>query len=545
MRTKRAVRPTSVWKSILASAALLPLIAALAPASTSHGAPTVQHDRVLFSIPVGSQLSYADGESTEPWGPAGIVVADDGTVWIADGASHRVVGFDMSGQPRGTIDVSSKVVGIGGLATHGSNLVVLDAAAPHPAVVVVDTRSGHLVKEIPLPPTARLESGLSGVATEPDGTIVAQLEGGTQGVSVGNVSTASRVTAGDSLPTTVTHTGAGTIELAAHTDWRQPLTVRINDNPISIEAPGREIAGQIAGATKSQVFMRVVESSQAAPTGEILVDSTVKMFDNRGVSTGEARIPKGSMIRNSKITISPQGAIIALIADTSAVSVVELGVVPPGTLNEAIPELPEPEQILRGENGKSLSACVSRTTMAARDEAYRSNRKALSATNISGACTGRAKPRYLGAAGTYSSVPYKWGGFDTVASFNSHMSPQTGRAGDISTGSSLTCAYGVDCSGFVSRVWGLSSKYGTSTLPQVSGTIPRSWLMPFDVFNKSGHVMFYRSKTTSGYYVSEATTMGSMDRVVYQFHDAAYADGFVPRRYTHVCLTCTPKDPCP
>lgn len=183
--------------------------------------------------------------------------------------------------------------------------------------------------------------------------------------------------------------------------------------------------------------------------------------------------------------------------------------------------------------------------MASRDSAYRSNSKSLSETNITGSCSGRKKPHYLGSAKTYSSVPYKWGGFDSVSSFNSHMSPKTGRAGDVSSGDTLSCAYGVDCSGFVSRVWGVSSKKGTSTLPGIAPVIPESWLLPYDIFNKSGHVMLYRSKASGGYYVSEATTKDNKDRVVYQFQEADYVDGFVPRRYNNVCLGCTPKDPCP
>lgn len=183
--------------------------------------------------------------------------------------------------------------------------------------------------------------------------------------------------------------------------------------------------------------------------------------------------------------------------------------------------------------------------MASRDSAYRSNSKSLSADNITGSCSGRKKPRYLGSAGTYSSVPYKWGGFDSVSSFNAHMSPKTGRAGDVSSGDTLSCAYGVDCSGFVSRVWGLSSKKGTSTLPGISPVIPKSWLLPYDIFNKDGHVMLYRSTASGGYYVSEATTKDNKDRVIYQFQDADYVGDFVPRRYNKVCLGCTPKDPCP
>jgi hypothetical protein len=182
--------------------------------------------------------------------------------------------------------------------------------------------------------------------------------------------------------------------------------------------------------------------------------------------------------------------------------------------------------------------------MASTDSAYRSNSKYLSNTNIGGACTGRTKPRYLGSAGTYGSVSYKWGGFNTVAQFNNAMDPQTGKAGDINDDSgTLSCAYGVDCSGFVSRVWQLTSKHSTYDLPNISTATSVSLMRRYDLFNKASHAMLYRSKTSTGFYVSESTTANSLDRVVYRHVTTSYANGFTPRRYNNVC--CEPDEQCP
>lgn len=171
------------------------------------------------------------------------------------------------------------------------------------------------------------------------------------------------------------------------------------------------------------------------------------------------------------------------------------------------------------------------------DSGYRNNSKYLSSTNITGTCSGRVKPRYLGGAGTYSSVSYEWGGFNTVSQFNSAMSPGTGKAGNITDDAgSLTCAYGVDCSGFVSRVWKLTTKYSTSSLPSISYAISAGSLITYDLFNKSGsHAMLYRSRSGSGYYVSEATTASSLDRAVFRWISDSYASGFSTRRFNNVC----------
>lgn len=110
-------------------------------------------------------------------------------------------------------------------------------------------------------------------------------------------------------------------------------------------------------------------------------------------------------------------------------------------------------------------------------------------------------------------VPYMWGGYDTLTRFDAGIS--NGKAaGDMETsepwGSSK--AVGVDCSGFVSRVWGFPDnvKYGTSQLPNhskhltkkdASGKIVSDYdkLEEGDILlNEGRHVMLYISTSTVG-----------------------------------------------
>jgi hypothetical protein len=171
------------------------------------------------------------------------------------------------------------------------------------------------------------------------------------------------------------------------------------------------------------------------------------------------------------------------------------------------------------------------------DWGYRNDNEYLSDTNINGTCAGRLKPRYLGGPGAYTSVPYEWGGFNTVAQYDAQMSPGTGKAGNrTDDAGSLSCAYGVDCSGFVSRVWQLTSKYSTSTLPNISFAISAGSMLDYDLFNKVGsHSMMHRYRSGSGYYVSESTTSGNYDRVIYRWISDSYASGFSTRRFNNVC----------
>ena len=101
-------------------------------------------------------------------------------------------------------------------------------------------------------------------------------------------------------------------------------------------------------------------------------------------------------------------------------------------------------------------------------------------------------------AGTNARVAYKWGGFNTIAQFNDGM--KTGKfAGDIHTAGVSSSSVGVDCSGFVSRCWGLTYHSSTADMPNIT-TQYASWdnLKPGDAIHKVGHVRLFVEKMPNG-----------------------------------------------
>lgn len=100
-----------------------------------------------------------------------------------------------------------------------------------------------------------------------------------------------------------------------------------------------------------------------------------------------------------------------------------------------------------------------------------------------------------------SSAPYKWGGFDSVDGFAKRIGqPEAALAGSVCTCKEeaynqcvVAAAAGVDCSGFVSRAWGLKSHLSTGALMKVSyplGTIDA--LRPGDALDDAGsHVRLF------------------------------------------------------
>ncbi|HEV7405534.1 MAG TPA: hypothetical protein VGO11_21495 [Chthoniobacteraceae bacterium] len=141
-----------------------------------------------------------------------------------------------------------------------------------------------------------------------------------------------------------------------------------------------------------------------------------------------------------------------------------------------------------------------------------------------------------------AGVPYKWGGFDTTASFAAGV--KAGKAaGDLynpgkraKADSAVSSeAVGIDCSGFISRCWKLTKKYGTATLPELCSKLSSpADLKPGDVMNyEGGHVvLFHRwldeAKDRAEFYEAEPySKVLASERSTKEM----FADGFKPLRY--------------
>ncbi len=110
-------------------------------------------------------------------------------------------------------------------------------------------------------------------------------------------------------------------------------------------------------------------------------------------------------------------------------------------------------------------------------------------------CLGRRVPSFL-VEGEQSqclfSVSYNWGGFDSVEMYSRKVEQM--KAGNINTAIPplLSCATGVDCSGFISKIWGLKTKWGTGQIFQQTSSIDISKMKVGDVFVKpNAHVIMF------------------------------------------------------
>lgn len=152
------------------------------------------------------------------------------------------------------------------------------------------------------------------------------------------------------------------------------------------------------------------------------------------------------------------------------------------------------------------------------------------AANTTGSCA--AGYTSVFTPGDYLGVPYDWGGNATLFDFDQKIAQGYG-AGTRPSDGVLSCTTGVDCSGYVSRCWGETTKYGTYTLENISTAIAQSQLLAGDVMNLPGtHVVLYSHTLPSGepvwyeagYYVTEMDVTGGWSKV----------SGYTPRRYNNV-----------
>lgn len=146
---------------------------------------------------------------------------------------------------------------------------------------------------------------------------------------------------------------------------------------------------------------------------------------------------------------------------------------------------------------------------------------------------GDLKPHYITTYNVQSySVPYCWGGWDLKADFNYYMQNDYKDAGDINcTGySQRSCTAGTDCSGYVSRMWGLSTKHSTTMLddnpPSVAGN--KNNMAEADIYDWPGHhVVLFRYYSATGYSaIFEATTTDNVDRCINTIRANSYFSSY-------------------
>jgi cell wall-associated NlpC family hydrolase len=304
----------------------------------------------------------------------------------------------------------------------------------------------------------------------------------------------------------------------------------------------------VLASTQEGDFYVLVEELTNAP--DITIDQTVRHYKADGTLVGIARVPIAERFTyvSHGVAVGPDRRVYALITRPHRADVIQL------EFDVSLPEILPARPALAPRPARRASAAPckrSRAQIRETAEYYINNTTFLNSANLNGPCKYRQRPTYLGTSeGSYISVPYDWGGFDSVLRYNNLIRTVGGvyRAGDRKESNepknyTADCSRGVDCSGFVSRCWGLAAKEGTASLPNISTVIPASDLQLGDILNKAGkHVVIFdklgsnpNGGSQQGVYAWESTQTNKFDRVVYHWWPWSRFKGYVPRRYKHIC----------
>lgn len=504
--------------------------------------------QTVCTLDVGDAGIHYAGEGQEdvaPWGPSALALGPDGRFWIADGAAARLIALDAACRVAQSIALADIAVGVADIAPAREAMWILDVSA-QPAALLALGYDGTLLTRLDLSNDVAAQA--TGIAL-PDGAgPVIELQGGRRYLAVDGTGTVGAAAVesvqlqGQSYRTEI---------MGAPSEGAQQGRVTLGDVQVQVDVANLLGSMHILGVTDDAHTLVTVDEVAMADT--VRVDETVRMYDAGGAVRGVARVPHAGQYVHvpNGLALAPSGELYFLATTPSGAEIQRL------PFTSALPALlPAPSSgeaqssgmanvgganaVAQGGDVDAVAvdtlACVPRSDIIAQAQRFVDNKTRLTKSNIGGTCDGRTKPRYLKKPGIYASVPYDWGGFVSVDEFNAAMS-QGLQAGDIQSPGVESCSVGVDCSGFVSSVWQLTSKRSTRTLPDISTPLASvSALQDGDILNKeSVHTMIFAGFADNGINIYESTRSQSVDRVRYTFRSWSSLDGYTPYRYNGVC----------
>ena len=177
----------------------------------------------------------------------------------------------------------------------------------------------------------------------------------------------------------------------------------------------------------------------------------------------------------------------------------------------------------------AAAAPITRDEVMVRAKAFAEHPWRCGAENLTASCAAGYQSAYI--PGDYVGLPYDWGGYMTLTTFDKGIHDGSG-AGSYPEDGILACTVGLDCSGYVSKCWDIGH-YTTSSIPDITTTISQAQLEPGDAMNTAGyHVLIYAGTLAGGWPVWYEA-MG-WNVAVNTFGGWADVAGFVPVRYESI-----------
>jgi len=156
-------------------------------------------------------------------------------------------------------------------------------------------------------------------------------------------------------------------------------------------------------------------------------------------------------------------------------------------------------------------------------------------------------PSWVAVGANKVGMPYCWGGFSSESSFTTGLTKGLSAGDDDCTTSGdccESCALGVDCSGFVSHAWALTTKYSTTTLPNICTTYASAMdVKQGDIFDLPGsHTRLVDTNYENGTFLLMESSAVDW-KVSYRSYTTSQLTSYTPMYYVKVDSngTCTNK----
>lgn len=526
-------------------------------------AVAVESPTDFFVIPIGTgtgQVNYIQ-DASDPWGPISFCLLPDDSLAILDAGNQRIQVFSPSGSFLYSVSLAGIAISPVDIRWWGDGFALLEANTDPNSVVLLDVK-GQIKQRIELPEDLA-DRSWGGLRIGSQGEL-GVLEAGTWmhliAAAEGRVMLAPAMA---ERQTTIALEGGPRFTLSQ--GKADPARVQLvgSSNWVSLSpVSGVVSATPLASDTSGNTYFVMDYVKQSSPEEPISVDLVVVRLDSRFRQTGVARVDLAELavVSTRMIDVSRTGDVYCMLPKANGVLVEKMELSEkledsqysappptPGILENDLGTVPAGTPGWTRADGDYLGYAYYALYWYCSEGAYTRSNENLNqyqaADNI--------KPRFMTSYNrTWKWTPYCWGGWDTITFFLDHVNQTSpGRdAGDVGSSYSncamndygSTTSYpccGVDCSGLVTRLWGLNDYKRNTTMlasPSLSTQISLSQMLMGDVFDKPGvHVIWYRYPDGAGYNCYESTTWNSYDRVANTVRTSAHLAGYSCYRYKY------------
>jgi hypothetical protein len=420
-----------------------------------------------------------------------------------------------------------------------------------PRVVHVSL-DGEVIATYDLPEGLRREEGLSGITLGNEGEVLVELTG----IQVHQLVDTFGELAPTPLDGYIHNERLYTVlPIDSIEESRSVGVIKAGESEFEVSVNQLMGGLRILGVKPDSSFYVIVD--ELARGSEIRVDETIHLYDELGKLQGLARYPVQNQYTYvmHNLAMGPDGEVYALVTHPDRADVVRLTFGP--TLEPILPtptpkaeqqnnlvEVDETLDFSSSTRAVAGAGCRTVSAMVATAKTYKDHYRYYENENIyktEQQCPDRGAPDYLdvGGPGYYYSFPYDWGSGDTPDSFDDWMDLDYA-AGDTDADQANGCSHGIDCSRYVSRIWGIEPTTSTVGLEGYSSLVNIEDAAQGDILNKKLVHAVFINKVWQGSYPTieayESTTEFSFDRVVYtSFSFPARYNGYLVRRYMYQC----------